>query len=104
MDRGAEVDGKRTPELLHDFGLEGSDPAPQRHDIGEERAPAQVDRDPGQRFVERRVSRSETRDAVAVTQRLRQRLAQHDARILDQDVAVDLNVTGAAEPEVEAAV
>src|SRR2546421_445786 len=79
-------------------------PPADEHFAGEKRARAEIDHAPRQRFVERRVGGRESRDAVTLAERLRQRLAQHDPRILDQVMRVALDIPCAAELQVESAV
>ena len=69
------------------------------------RGPAgEVDHDPGQRLVERRVGVAEAADAAALAQRLVDRRAQGQRAVLGGVVVVDVEVAVALELEVEPAV
>src|SRR5207248_7427686 len=104
VDRRPKMNRKCAPELFDDLGLERPDATAQRYVVGEKRPLPKIYDDAGERFVQRRVGGRETGDAVTVAHRLRQRLAQHDARVLDQAVSIDLQIARAAQPQVESAV
>src|SRR5260370_1841964 len=95
MDRRPEMNRERLPELLEDLGLQRADAPAQRHVVREEWTLPQVDDDPPKRFVQRCVSRREAGDPGPVSQRLGQRLAEHDAYVLNQVMGVDVKVAGA---------
>src|SRR4029450_10384201 len=67
------------------------------------RASAQVDRDDRQRLVHRHHEIPGAIDPLPVTERLEQRLAEHDADILDGVMLIDVEVAGGAKREIEAA-
>src|SRR5205807_8034922 len=98
------MDRQRFPELVEHLRLDCADAAAQRYVVEEEGPAAQIDHDPRQRLVERCVSERETCDAIAVAERLRERLAHDDACGLDQVMRVRVKVACAAELEVETAV
>ena len=85
--RGAEGDGLGQLDLPHD-----------------ERTARQVESHLHERLVERVEAAGETSHAGLVAQRLPERLAQDDRRVLHRVVAVDVQVTGRDDGEVEPAV
>src|SRR5690606_25432063 len=68
------------------------------------RSSRQVDDSAHQRLVERRVGVAETADAGAIAERGVETLAEHDRTILDRVVIVDVQITLAAQLQIEAAV
>ena len=63
----------------------------------QERSPGNIQRDPRQRLVHRRIGSTVAGDATLVAQRLRQRLAERDRTVLggvmliDMEIALDLH-------------
>src|SRR5260370_31815634 len=104
VQRGAGVHRECPPPLLQRPRVERADRPAERHVVGEVRPLAEVDHRAGQGLVERRVRVREAGDSGAVAQGARERLAEHDACVLDQVVLVHVQVAGAAQPQVEAAV
>ena len=93
MQRDPGVLGESLEEFAHQFGVEGADL--RRAEINvpdEERPTGDVDGRLGHRLVHGKVDRGIARNALAVAQRLGNRLAERDARILDGMVIVDMQV------------
>ena len=67
------------------------------------RPAAEVERDHGERLVHRHDEVPGAVDAAAVAERLRDRFAQRDAKILDRVVLIDVEVARGAHVEVERA-
>ena len=68
------------------------------HEVG---APAHVDDGLRERLVERHEGVAEARDAGLVAERLADRGAEHDARVLDRVVHVDVGVAARRDVEVD---
>src|SRR5262249_61172251 len=68
------------------------------------RAAAEVDRDDRERLVHRHHEVAGAVDALARAERLRDRLAECDAEILDGMVLIDVEIAGRVDPEIEGAV
>ncbi len=66
--------------------------------------PRQVDDDPGQRLVQRRVGVAEPGDAGTVAQGLVETAAEHDGAVLDRVVVVDFHISCCPEGQVDAGV
>ena len=74
-------------------------------DLPDEIGPAgDVDRGAGQRLVHRQVDVGVAGDAGAVAERLRERLAEHDADVLGRVVLVDVEVALRRDRQVDQAV
>src|SRR5207245_8878583 len=102
VNRRPEMNRESLPEFLQHLRLERAHASAQRHVVREVGTLAQADDHTCERFVEGRIRRCEPRDAGAVSHRLRQRLAQYDARVLDEVMRVDVHVARTAKREVEA--
>ena len=96
------VHRQRAEEFLEQLGVHLADLRLLEGDVpGDERAAGEVDRGLGQRLVHRHQRLAEAADAALVAERLRQRLAEHDADILGGVVEVDMQVALGLHVEVE---
>jgi hypothetical protein len=99
------VVGERPKELLEQLVVEASGRAGrQLGDQAQVGAAGDVDRAEGAGLVHRHDRLAVTGDAAAVPERAVQRLAEHDAGVLDGVVPSRLEVSGDRDVEVEAAV
>jgi hypothetical protein len=85
------VGGEAVEEVMDELGLQIADKA-NLHKIlvDERRPPTKIDCDDSQRLVHGKNEVTGTVDALAVTKRLREKLAEHDANIFDSVVLVDV--------------
>ena len=96
---------QRDEEVGQVLGGDVADPLAPEAQIDMRRGPAgEVDHDPGQRLVERRVGVAEAADAAPIAQRLVDGGAQGQRAVLGRVVVVDVEVALAVELEVEPAV
>ena len=101
----ARVVGERPEEVLEELRRHGADHRRlERHVEVQERPAGEVDDAARQRLVERDVGVAEADDALLVAERLLERLAQHDAHVLDRVVRVHVQVALRRDLQVEAAV
>ena len=99
------VVGQRPEEVLEQLRGHGAQLAGLERDAVMKIGPArEVDHAARERLVQRHVGVSEARDARLVAQRLQERLADHDADVLDGVVGIHVQVALRAHVEVEAAV
>ena len=92
-------------ELAHQVDVELADPGAREVDVELEPGPArEVDHRARQRLVERHVGVPVAADALLVAERLRHRLPERDADVLDRVVGVDLEVALRLHREVDHAV
>src|SRR6185436_18139220 len=98
--------GERREELLRELAVEVADPlAVEAGDVPHERRPAaEIDRHRDHHLVHRQGRPAVARDAGAVAERALERGPEHEAHVLDGVVAVDLDVAGRAQLQVEHAV
>jgi hypothetical protein len=75
-----------------------------RHAEDQERAPGEIDGGLHERLVHRHEGGAVADDALLVAQRLLERLAQHDADVLDRVVDVHLDVAAGLDGEIHEAV
>ncbi len=99
------VEGEGAEELLREAGVVVPHALlPEIRRKHEERAAADVHRGEGEGLVHRRKKAAEARNPRPVAERLRERAAQHDARVLDRMVPVHVQVARRLHGEAEAAV
>ena len=92
-------------EFVHQLGVEGADHAGGEGDVElKARAAGQIHHHPGQGLVQGHVGVAVTGQTLLVANGLRKGLAQGDAHVLDRVVAVDVQVTGTFDLDVETAV
>src|SRR3989442_2940624 len=104
VQRDLRVEREGAEELLQQVAVEVRDaPARHRHAEDEERPPGDVHRRRDERLVHRNAGGAEAHDALLVAERLLERLAEHDADVLDGVVLVDLDVALRLEGEVDEA-
>src|SRR5215468_3653242 len=96
MDADPGTPTKRLEEVPGQAGVEGADERGHASwlTVHHVRPAGEVDRRPDQGLVERDHGVTEPADAGLVTERLAQRLAKRNRRILDGVVRVHLDVTG----------
>ncbi len=93
VQRDAGILRQRMEELAHQLGVEGADLRRREGDVPHQIRPSRhVDRGARQRLVHGEVDRGITHDAAPLAERLRQRLADRDAGVLDRVVVVDMQV------------
>ena len=91
--------------MRHVLAGEAAERLARQAELDDRAGPAgQVHDRPRQRLVQRRIGRAEARDAAPFPERLIERLAEHEAAVLDRMVIVDLEVAPAFEDQVEAGV
>ena len=89
-------------ELAHQFGVEGADLGRRELHLPDKERPARdVDGGTGQRLVHGEIEAGIAGDAAAVAERLRDRLAENDAGVLNRVVVVDVQVAVGADGDVD---
>ena len=93
VDVGAGADRESLEEIVHELGLQVADQPHLHLEIDDGVRPAaEIDRRDGERLVHRHDEVAGAVDALAVAERLRHRLAERDAEILDRVVLVDVEI------------
>ena len=93
VQRHQRVIDEALEELVREVDVELADPRARERDVELEPGPArEIDHDARQRLVERHVGVAVAAHAFLVADRLRERLAERDADVLDRVVRVDVQV------------